>query len=64
MRMWMGVGLALFLMVTWVVAHLVLKVTSMAIHLLVIGAVVMLVLNVVARIRQRLGPDTDRGGSA
>ena len=62
MRMWMGVGLALFLMVTWVVAHLVLKVTSMAIHLLVIGAVVTLALNVVARIRQRIGPDD--GGSA
>jgi hypothetical protein len=61
MRMWMGVGLALFLMVTWVIAHLVLKVTSMAIHLLVIGAVVMLALNVVARIRQRIG--SDGGGS-
>jgi len=62
MRMWMGVGLALFLMVTWVVAHVVLKVTAMAIHLLMIGAVVTLALNVVARIRQRIGPDG--GGSA
>ncbi|MDB4985965.1 MAG: hypothetical protein JWN04_1143 [Myxococcaceae bacterium] len=56
MRMWLGGGLAVVLIVTWVVAHLVMKVTSMAIHLLLIGAVVVLVANVVGRIRQGSGP--------
>jgi hypothetical protein len=55
MRMWLGVGLAVLLLITWVVAQVVLKVTSMAIHLLAIGAVVMLVANVVGRMRHRLG---------
>lgn len=55
MRKWLGVGLAVILIVTWVLAYLVMKITSFAIHLLVIGAVVMLAVNVLGRVRQRLG---------
>lgn len=55
MRMWLGVGLALILVLSWVVALVVMKVTSMAIHLLIVGAVVLLAVNVVGRVRQRLG---------
>lgn len=55
MRMWLGVGLAMILMITWLVAHLVMKITSLAVHLLVVGAVVVLAANVVGRIRQRFG---------
>ena len=59
MRMWSGVGIGLVLLVTWVVAYVVLKVTSAAIHLLILGAVIMLVLNVVGRVRNRIGAPGD-----
>ncbi|MET0283726.1 MAG: hypothetical protein ABW352_04630 [Polyangiales bacterium] len=48
---WSGIGIGLVLVVTWVVAYVVMKVTSAAIHLLILGAVVMLALNVVGRLR-------------
>jgi hypothetical protein len=51
MRTWSGVAIGLVLVVTWVVAYVVMKVTSAAIHLLILGAIVMLVLNVVGRMR-------------
>jgi hypothetical protein len=62
MRMWLGVGLAVLLTVIWVVANVVMKVTSMAIHLLLLGAAVVLAVNIVGRIRQRLtnGPTSGR----
>jgi hypothetical protein len=56
MRMWSGVAIGLVLVVTWVVAFIVTKVTSAAIHLLVVAAVIMLVLNVISRVRNRVGP--------
>ncbi len=55
MRMWSGVAIGLVLLVTWVVAYVVMKVTSAAIHLLIVGAAVLLLLNVVGRVRNRFG---------
>jgi hypothetical protein len=55
MRTWSGVGIGIGLLVIWVVAYVVMKVTSAAIHLLILGAVVALVLNVVGRVRNRFG---------
>jgi hypothetical protein len=54
MRMWSGVAIGLVLVATWVVAYIVMKVTSAAIHLLIVGAVIMLVLNVISRVRNRV----------
>ncbi|MDB4975944.1 MAG: hypothetical protein JWN48_4285 [Myxococcaceae bacterium] len=56
MQKWLGVALGLMLVVAWVVVHLVIKVTSMAVHLLLLGAVVFIAMNVFNRIRQRVGP--------
>jgi hypothetical protein len=58
MRLWAGVALGIVLLVAWVLAHLVMKITSMAIHLLVIAAVVVVVLNVVNRVRHKFGSPT------
>jgi hypothetical protein len=58
MRMWVGGAIAVLLAITWVIAHIVMKVTSAAIHLLVVGAAILLVLQVVSRIRNKVGPGT------
>lgn len=48
-----GIGIGLLLVVIWVVAFLVMKVTSFAIHLLLLAAIVFAVLQLVGRFRQR-----------
>jgi len=59
MRLWSGIALGAVLLVTWLVAFVVMKVTSAAIHLLVLAAVAVVVLNVVGRVRNRFGtPDS------
>lgn len=57
MSMRVGLGIALVLMAIWVVAFVVMKVTSAAIHLLVLAAVVFAVMHLVARFRGRGTPD-------
>jgi len=51
----MGIALGLVLLVVWVVAYIVLKVTSAAIHLLLLAAVVFAALHVYSWVRQRGG---------
>jgi hypothetical protein len=59
MRMWTGIGIGIVLLVTWVVAYVVMKVTSAAVHLLIVGAVIVVVLNVLGRVRNRFGAHGD-----
>jgi hypothetical protein len=53
MSMRMGVGIAVVLLAVWVIAFVVMKVTSAAIHLLVLAAVVFAVMHLVSRFRGR-----------
>jgi hypothetical protein len=48
-----GIGIGLLLLVVWVVAYLVMKVTSVAIHLLLLAAVVFVVMHLIGRLRGR-----------
>jgi hypothetical protein len=56
MRVWSGVALGIVLLVTWVIAYLVMKVASLAIHGLLFAAAALVILNVVGRLRARSGP--------
>lgn len=51
MRLGMGIGVAL--LAIWVVSFVVMKVTSAAIHLLVLAAVVFMAMHVVSWIKNR-----------
>ena len=48
-----GIAIGLLLVVIWVGAFVVMKITSAAIHLLLLAAVVFVVLHLVARFRGR-----------
>ena len=48
-----GIGIAVVLLAIWVVSFLVMKVTSVAIHLLVLAAVVFVAMHLFARFRGR-----------
>lgn len=56
MRIWSGAALGIVLLITWVIAYLVMKVTSMAIHVLLFAAAAFVVMNVISRLRGRSGP--------
>ena len=49
----LGVGIGVLLIAVWVVAFVVMKVTSAAIHLLLLAAVVFIAMQLVGRLRGR-----------
>lgn len=55
MSMRVAIGIAVVLLTVWVIAFVVMKVTSAVVHLLVIAAVVFIALHFVQRLRGR-GP--------
>jgi hypothetical protein len=48
-----AIGIGVVLLAVWVVAFVVMKVTSVAIHLLVLAAVVFIAMHLVSRFRGR-----------
>lgn len=49
----LGIGIGVVLIAVWVVAFVVMKITSAAVHLLLLAAVVFIAMQVVGRLRGR-----------
>jgi hypothetical protein len=49
----LGIGIGVVLLAVWVVSFVVMKITSMAIHLLVLAAIVFIAMHLIARFRGR-----------